>query len=260
MYVSLPSLPLVARISATSSADPDLTEQLGIAITIAAVLVTVRVVSEQTWLSFFQRAGGTMDDAHHDIAGVVILGLALLWVCVVALLGFMRRRRLTLLQGCLVAMIAICAALWEVPGEEWRLLTSQLEGARRVPDEWIVHAAAQGEVRLLGFLVSQGANPNARVADGQTALGAAAAEGQLRACQLLIDGGARIDGRTGITRETPLIEAAAEGRFDVIRLLLAHGADTTARDFVGLSAGDWAAQSGDAGMLRLLRGAQGESP
>jgi len=230
----------------TRPAHPDHTD-LGLILTVAVVLFTMRVLFEQSWLSFHREP-----EIDRNGVGLAVLGLACLWSLFVTLSTLLGRSSIARLDRCLIATIALCGVLWAIPGREWRLLTAHLEGAGRVPSGVVVQAAGRGEIELLEFLLSHDANPNARTVSGQTALGAAAAQGQLRACELLVVHGAFIDGRTAFSRQTPLMEAAMEGHPQVIKFLLARGANVALRGSSGLSARDWAAQLGDERTVQLL--------
>ncbi len=55
---------------------------------------------------------------------------------------------------------------------------------------------------------------------------------------------------------TPLHAAAQNGNMDLVQLLLAHGADPTARTNDGRSAMDFAKEGGHTDVARLLRTAE----
>jgi hypothetical protein len=226
---------------------------VGIVVSAAAGLFAARFLFEETWLSFHRGGAGAAYAPEFGLGGAAALALAIAWVIAVGALAALRRRPVSVLDASLIGIIAVSAALCAIPGEQWRLATAGVAGARRAPKEWVVWSAARGELRLLDYLLTRGANANARISSGQTALGAAAAAGQVQACELLIARGARLEERTTLTDQTALIEAAQEARVEVVRLLLAHGARTDARDIAGLTAADWAAVDGDARMLALLR-------
>jgi hypothetical protein len=227
---------------------------LGIVAAACAGLFAARFTFQQTWLAWHPGAAGASYAPELDVLGWAALGLAVLWVLVVCVMGALRSRPLTRLDTSLIGIIALSTLLCAVPGEAWRLATARAAGAPSAPKDWVIWSAARGETRLLDYLLSHGADPNARISSGQTALGAAAAAGQVGACERLIAAGARVDGRTGVTNQTALLEAAQEDRLDVARLLIAHGARSDARDIAGLSAADWAVLNQDPRMLALLRG------
>jgi ankyrin repeat protein len=76
-------------------------------------------------------------------------------------------------------------------------------------------------------------------------LGAAAAAGPMEVARLLIVRGARLDNPALITLKTPLIEAAQMNRTAMVKLLLDHGADLSARDGMDRTALDWAREPSD---------------
>jgi ankyrin repeat protein len=69
----------------------------------------------------------------------------------------------------------------------------------------------------------------------------------------LIARGARLENRTRVTFETPLTEAAKMNHLDMVRLLLDHGADITAKDVTGRTALDWANENSNSDMVRLIQ-------
>lgn len=84
-------------------------------------------------------------------------------------------------------------------------------------------AASVGDVEMVEYLLSKGAEVNApaAVANGVTALQAAAIKGHLRIAQILLEHGADVDAKAGIENGRTAIEGAAEfGRMDMVKLLL----------------------------------------
>jgi ankyrin repeat protein len=74
-------------------------------------------------------------------------------------------------------------------------------------------------------LLDAGADANAKTSSGATALHQAAGAGSLEAVQALLAKGAEVDARESMWQQTPLVFAASYNRPDVIRALLAAGAD-----------------------------------
>lgn len=88
----------------------------------------------------------------------------------------------------------------------------------------LVLAAEKGHVRTMIVLLSRGADIDARVESGETAIVQAAQEGRLEAVRVLLDEGANInstadDGSSALTR------AAEYGHLEIVLLLLANRAD-----------------------------------
>ena len=91
-----------------------------------------------------------------------------------------------------------------------------------------------GRVDALRFLLSSGANIEARSRHGGTALCEAAQNDQPSCVQVLLDAGAEKDSADA-TGVTPLGAACRHRNVRVVRLLLAHGANPAARCAFGVS-------------------------
>jgi hypothetical protein len=137
----------------------------------------------------------------------VILGI--LW-------ALARRQRISATNRWLIALIVVSCGLWLVPYEEWKPLMVRVHGAEHAPKNWVVWAAASGEMRLLDYMLAHGVDVNTRAQYGQSPLGAAAVAGEMEAARFLIARGARLDNRTAISLETPLTEAAQMNHMDIV--------------------------------------------
>lgn len=92
-----------------------------------------------------------------------------------------------------------------------------------------LHAAASGgNVEIISYLLDKGADLNATLYSGQTALHAAAGSGKVAAVALLLKRGAKVDARER-TGETALHRAPGYDDGATIQALLAAGADVNAR-------------------------------
>lgn len=89
-------------------------------------------------------------------------------------------------------------------------------------------ASRQGSVGVVDALVAAGADVNARTSTGSTALMLAAASGQNGAVATLLAHHANVNAREAASGETALMFAAALDRADVVRALVAGGADAAA--------------------------------
>lgn len=69
----------------------------------------------------------------------------------------------------------------------------------------------------------------------------------------MIARGAHLEGRSRLTLDTPLTEAAQMNQVDMVRLLLDRGADVNARDAMGRSALDWARENSNADIVQLIQ-------
>lgn len=88
-------------------------------------------------------------------------------------------------------------------------------------------AAYNGHVEIVEYLISKGADLNARSNSGSTPLHGAAFHGHPEAVRTLIEKGAEIDIKNN-GGYTPFLGACAGGRFDAASLLIEHGADINA--------------------------------
>jgi ankyrin repeat protein len=107
-------------------------------------------------------------------------------------------------------------------------------------DTALVLAMARRDEDWAGYLLSQGANPNAAARNGDTPLIAAARVGFSTGATQLVARRAKVDlaNRMG---ETALIVAVQQRQLPIIRLLLAAGADPDKTDnAAGYSARDYA--------------------
>jgi ankyrin repeat protein len=84
----------------------------------------------------------------------------------------------------------------------------------------------------LDALIACGANVNAEMPSGETALGLAAMSGSADAVRLLFTHGAKASKNT-MGGWSPLLGAAQSGSAETVRLLLAHGVDASGVDGIG---------------------------
>ncbi|HKY21851.1 MAG TPA: ankyrin repeat domain-containing protein [Vicinamibacterales bacterium] len=140
----------------------------------------------------------------------------------------------------------------------------------------LIYAATNGNLDAVRLLLSKGANVNARSGDGSfqkvkagtialghwTPLNSAAAYGSAELVKALLDAGAQVD-TTEVRGMTPLMLAVASDRQnrEVIRMLIARGADVKAKSLAGETALDWARKIGAPDVIQILTRAGGiETP
>jgi hypothetical protein len=92
--------------------------------------------------------------------------------------------------------------------------------------ESLLHAAAfAGNLEILSALLRHGADANCKGKHSScTPLHAAAAAGHLAACQCLLDAGAKVN-TCSLGRRTAIYIAATKGWYDVVKLMVARGAN-----------------------------------
>ena len=105
---------------------------------------------------------------------------------------------------------------------------------------------------IMRFLLANGANINAHNLEGRTPLGMAAFRGDDKLVVFLLDQGANINA-TSIDTRVPLMEAISGGEKETIRVLSEMGADMYLRDYLGgwgvLHEAIW---KGDCEIVKLL--------
>ena len=116
----------------------------------------------------------------------------------------------------------------------------------------LMRAAGEGDAERVRSLLGAGADPNAALESGETALIRAASKGHLGVVQLLLAAGAdpnaeREDGFTALG------VAVFFGYADIVRALLAGGADPAAKGRLGTTAEKWAHFSGFKEIVEMLR-------
>ncbi len=114
------------------------------------------------------------------------------------------------------------------------------------------YAASGGHLHVLEHLFGlPGFSPNDVNREGVTALHWAAVSGKRNAVDYLVTRGANVDAKDKQGR-TPLFAAAAVGRADVVEYLIMHGADMDAKDSNGVTPLDVAIDRRRGEVVKLL--------
>lgn len=123
----------------------------------------------------------------------------------------------------------------------------------RVTGEGALHIVVKrSDATYLRFLLQKGANPNVADARGETPMLLAVGNGFAEGIDILTRYKADID-LANSSGETPLIRAVQMRRFELVRQLLAAGANPDKTDIVaGLSARDYARRDTRAGPIGKL--------
>ena len=116
----------------------------------------------------------------------------------------------------------------------------------------VAEAAQQGDEGVVRAALEQGADVNAAQGDGMTALHWAALRDDAEVVRMLLAAGADVNATTRLNGHTPLLLAAEEGRAVVLTPLLQAGADVNDRTTNGTSALMFAAGSGNLEAVNIL--------
>ena len=112
--------------------------------------------------------------------------------------------------------------------------------------------AEAGHEDVLGALLACGASIDASAADGQTALFASAGSGHAGCVARCLEAGAALEVRPAAYDMTPLNVAAQSGNIEVVRRLIAAGADVDSANKAGFVSVATAAHQGYAEICALL--------
>lgn len=114
-------------------------------------------------------------------------------------------------------------------------------------------AGFNGHTDMCGYLIKKGIHIETRDSDGRTALMYTSTGPFAQTIEFLLKKGA--DANAVDTKEhwTPLMFAAAEGQYEVVKLLLDAGADTTIKDVDGDTAESFAIQNKHNKVVKLIR-------
>lgn len=119
----------------------------------------------------------------------------------------------------------------------------------------LLRAVATKNKELVDFLISKGANVNAKnTSDGTTVIGYACMWGEENKSivELLLSKGARLNVTDGAGR-TPLFVPVMGGNLSIVELLLSKGIDVNSKDRNGQTALSFAEQNGNQEMIELLK-------
>jgi hypothetical protein len=116
-----------------------------------------------------------------------------------------------------------------VPVKQGATLMNRLFGGRK---KRLGKAAAEGNLALVSELIERGANLGPFMKHAITPLMVACNNGHLDVVRYLIARGANVNHRTDDDRTTALMFASAKGYLEIVRVLIASGADVNAQQAV----------------------------
>ncbi|KAJ8935953.1 hypothetical protein NQ314_012575 [Rhamnusium bicolor] len=141
-------------------------------------------------------------------------------------------RRLTSSVSC--ALDEAAAALTRMRSDNPNNRSSNSSNNQQQPEKTsLVEACTDGDVGTVRKLLTEGRSVHETSEEGESLLSLACSAGYFELAQVLLAMHANVEDR-GIKGEcTPLMEAASAGHLDIVRLLVAHGADVNAQSTSG---------------------------
>src|SRR6185295_10671641 len=112
--------------------------------------------------------------------------------------------------------------------------------------------ALYGNGAILEQLLKAGADANAALPEGETALMTAAGNGNVDAIKVLLAHGASVNAKEAWKQQTPLMWAAHEGNTQAVKLLLEAGANVNDRSIFGWTPLLFAVRQGEVGTIEAL--------
>lgn len=147
----------------------------------------------------------------------------------------------------LIMLLVGCSP--ETPeGAKQKLAKMQVQ---QTPEVLLASTKSEKSKKTAELLVTAGVDPNARQANGMTALMSAAFNGQEDVVKALLEKGA--DVKLDAAGFNALSLAVEHGNKTIVKMLLAAGADPKVRPGAGLSALEKAQQQGKTEMVELLQ-------
>jgi ankyrin repeat protein len=197
---------------------------IGVPIVLLNVAFALRVAWEQTFLTW--RSGPQMIPGHNELF-LALIGfygffMGLPWA-LMTLAQMISTRSLGGVRMIILAGIYALATTAEfLPYEAWQYAFAERLAKGKEPGYFLVHAAADGNTRLVKRFLDCGIPVNATTDDGRTPLHVAASAGETRTVALLLARGADVNALNKFG-DSPLGEARFKARAEAAALLEARG-------------------------------------
>ena len=192
---------------------------------VPSFLLAMRLVWEQTiltWNSGPQMVGFSLFHAGLGIPFYLVLLGGLVWVPVVLVFAFLSRSFGGSLTATLVVVYALSWGLISVPYGYWQGMFVDKLAHGPHAGEFITHAAAVGNLKVVDALISHGMTVDYRDHSGSTPLHAAAVEGQKAMAEYLLATGADVNAINSYG-DSPLENAMSMNHAEIAQLLTETG-------------------------------------
>lgn len=186
------------------------------------------------------------------LAGFIVLVGTSVWIIGSLVLLFRRKFRVPLVDWAPIILLVTLVTMLLIPYDSWEESTVRVAGPGPRGSDLMLHAAAQGNQRLVAYFVRKGYDVNYENEGGTTPLSAASVGGDKGMVGFLISKGADVNRKNRLIGETPLMAASETGKPETVNALLNRGADPCATDKEGHTAAGLAKKYGHGDIAEYL--------
>ena len=193
-------------------------------------LFVARVVYESTFLTCWNGPQMVGFALIHTGPGIFLLGLLFLplgalFSGVMLAFGLFKKLRFDRNEWLLLGAYLLGFSLLSLPYSTWERMDMKVCSSGPLGDSFLQEAAIRGNFGEVKRLVEQGHNINHALGDGETPLTSAVRGGRMDVVRFLLAKGADVNKQNWLSDWTPLMQAANSGNTEMIKVLLDHGAD-----------------------------------
>lgn len=193
-------------------------------------LFVARIVYESTFLTCWNGPQMVGFALAHTGPGIFLLGLLFLplgalFSVVMLVFGLFKNLRFDRNEWLLLGGYLLGFSMLSLPYSTWERMDMKVCSSGRLGDSFLQEAALKGDLGEVKKLVEQGHNVNHALGDGETALTSAVRGGRVDVVRFLLAKGADVNQQNWLSDRTPLMLAAHSGDTEIIKVLLDHGAD-----------------------------------
>lgn len=202
----------------------------GWVILVVQSLFVARIVYESTFLTCWngpQMVGFSLMHTGPSIflIGLLSLPFGALFSAVMLIFGLFKKPRFDRNEWLLLGGYVVSFSLLSLPYSTWERMDMKVCSSGPLGDSFLQQAALQGDFDQVKMLVEQGHNVNRASGAGETPLSSSVRGGRVDVVRFLLAKGADVNKQNWLSDETPLMLAANSGDIEIIKLLLDDGAD-----------------------------------
>lgn len=209
---------------------PDWLRVSGWVILAVQSLFVARIVYESTFLTCWSGPQMVGFALMHTGPGIFLLGLLFLpfgalFSVVMLVFGLFKRLCFGRNEWLLLGGYLLGFSLLILPYSTYERMDMKVCSSGPLGDSFLQEAAIKGDFDQVKTLVEQGHNVNHSLGDGETPLISAVRGGRVDVVRFLLAKGADVNEQNWLSDRTPLMLAANSGDTEMIKVLLDHAAD-----------------------------------